>query len=318
MKENIKYFETLNDANGYIINDIPFTSYIKENRQVIFNNKPNKILIDQNGQTIVHDKVDVVFNTLAEANGHIIETIPFSCYIKENKQLVYCNEPNKQLKLENGKIIIVKAIEFVDLGLSVKWAKYNYGVNSEQLTTASDWYGKYLMWGELEEKSGWDGQGTKIPYDWSNYKYTNGASNKLTKYCNKSTYGNNGFTDNLTQLVPEDDVTTVNYGGNWRMPTQTELTELKSLSNQWVTNYNGISGLNGQLFNGTNGNQLFIPASGYRRDSGISGVGSYCCTWSNSLDSDSPYGAWCLHFYSGGTYLGFYYRCLGFSVRPVC
>jgi len=31
MEENIKYFKTLNNANGYIINDIPFTCYIKEN-----------------------------------------------------------------------------------------------------------------------------------------------------------------------------------------------------------------------------------------------------------------------------------------------
>lgn len=32
MKENIKYFETLNDADEYIINDVPFTGYIKENK----------------------------------------------------------------------------------------------------------------------------------------------------------------------------------------------------------------------------------------------------------------------------------------------
>jgi hypothetical protein len=31
MKENIKYFSTLDDTNGYLIKDIPFTGYIKEN-----------------------------------------------------------------------------------------------------------------------------------------------------------------------------------------------------------------------------------------------------------------------------------------------
>ena len=48
MKENIKYFETLNDADGYLIKDIPFVSYVKE-KGVIFNNKPNKMLIIEDG-----------------------------------------------------------------------------------------------------------------------------------------------------------------------------------------------------------------------------------------------------------------------------
>ena len=106
MKENIKYFETLQETNGYLIKDIPFTSYIKEKGQVLFNNTPNKMLVIQNGQVIVHEVVNIVFNTLAEANGYIIETIPFSCYIKENQQLLECNQENCKIVVENGVAII--------------------------------------------------------------------------------------------------------------------------------------------------------------------------------------------------------------------
>ena len=95
-------------------------------------------------------------------------------------------------------------IEFVDLGLSVKWGKALIGATNGD--TAESWYGNYYAWGEIEpNKTNKDGN---IYYDWTNYKYANGANNKLTKYCSKSNYGNNGFTDDLTQIVPEDDVAT--------------------------------------------------------------------------------------------------------------
>ena len=88
--------------------------------------------------------------------------------------------------------------EVVDLGLpsGTLWSKYNLGVDPNQLSIASNWYGKYLMWGELEEKTDWDEQGTEVLYEWDNYKF--GKAFNLTKYCNKSTYGLNGFVDNLT------------------------------------------------------------------------------------------------------------------------
>ena len=46
--------------------------------------------------------------------------------------------------------------DFVDLGLSVKWASFNIGAENP-------WdYGDYYAWGEVE---------TKSSYLWSNYKY---------------------------------------------------------------------------------------------------------------------------------------------------
>ncbi len=78
--------------------------------------------------------------------------------------------------------------EAVDLGLSVKWATCNVGA------TKPEEYGGYYAWGETEEKS---------YYDWSTYKWCNGSSTSMTKYCTTSSYGT---VDNKTVLDPADDL----------------------------------------------------------------------------------------------------------------
>ena len=128
---------------------------------------------------------------------------------------------------------------FIDFGLpsGTLWSTKNIGATNGN--TAESWYGNYYAWGEIE---------TKEIYDWDNYKYANGNYDKLTKYCNNSNYGNNGFTDDLTQLVPEDDVATVTKSA-WRMPTKEDFDELLAgTTSRWETDYKGISGLNGRLF----------------------------------------------------------------------
>ena len=154
---------------------------------------------------------------------------------------------------------------FVDLGLpsGTLWSTKNIGATNGD--TAESWYGNYYAWGELE---------TKTNYSWSTYKY--GSRTTLTKYCNDSEYGKEGYTDKLTQLVPADNVATITNSA-WRMPTEAELNELKALPNKWIKNYDpsktehttddgGIQGLNGRLFTGENGNTLFILAAGYYYD----------------------------------------------------
>ena len=171
-------------------------------------------------------------------------------------------------------------IEFIDLGLSVKWGNALIGATNGD--TAESWYGNYYAWGEIE---------TKDDYSLSTYKYANGAVDKLTKYCNDSKFGNDGYTDDLTQLLPEDDVATVTNPA-WRMPTKDEFDELIALPNKWITNYNGISGLNGRVFTGKNGNTLFIPAAGDREGSDITSVGSWCELWSSNFCPPFPFCAY--------------------------
>ena len=100
--------------------------------------------------------------------------------------------------------------DYVDLGLpsGTKWATCNVGA------TAPEEYGDYFAWGETEPKT---------TYNWDTYKWCNGSEDTFTKYNTKSSYGT---VDNKTQLELADDAARANWGGQWRMPTDAEWTEL--------------------------------------------------------------------------------------------
>lgn len=191
--------------------------------------------------------------------------------------------------------------EYVDLGLpsGTLWATCNVGA------TSPEDYGDYFAWAETEPKS---------VYNWSTYKYCDGDYDELTKYCTRSGYGNNGFTDNLTVLLPEDDAATANWGNGWRMPTENECRELMHNTTHTWTTQNGV---NGRRFIGSNGNSIFLPAAGYRWGGELNDAGSRGYYWSQSLYAGSPDDAWYLYFYSDDCNMGSYYRYNGFSVRPV-
>lgn len=182
--------------------------------------------------------------------------------------------------------------EAVDLGLSVKWATCNVGAEKPED------YGDYFAWGETEPKSN---------YSWSTYfDSVNGNSSNFTKYA----------TNKKTQLDPEDDAAHVNWGGDWRMPTKTEQDELRTNCTwTWITQ-NGVNGY--KVTSKVNGNSIFLPAAGYRRDSSLSGAGSFGDCWSSSLHSSYSYLAYSLYFNSGGVDWDLESRDYGHSVRAVC
>jgi hypothetical protein len=190
--------------------------------------------------------------------------------------------------------------DWVDLGLpsGLLWATRNVGASSPED------YGDYFAWAETQPKS---------EYNWSTYQYTcNNDCDGLTKYCDVSDSGCDGFTDNLTILQSDDDAATVNWGDGARMPTMEEWEELYYNCTYvlWITQ----NGVHGTLFVGPNGNMLFLPAAGYRWDSELIGTEN-CYYWSSSL-------AWESHAFRiqlvGGTYMDdFDDRCYGLSVRAV-
>ena len=192
---------------------------------------------------------------------------------------------------------------YVDLGLpsGLLWATCNVGADNPED------YGDYFAWGETQPKD---------TYSWSTYQYCNGGDgwNTLTKYCNNSSYGYNGFTDDLTSLLPEDDAATANWGSDWRMPTKEEWQELYNNTTHTWTTQNGV---NGRLFTASNGNSLFLPAAGYRNYSSFVSAGSYGNYWSSSLIAGSPNYAWYFYFYSGSYYVNSDDRIYGLSVRGV-
>ena len=225
--------------------------------------------------------------------------------------------------------------EVVDLGLpsGTLWCKYNLDVDSTQLNKAEDWYGNYYAWGELESNK--TDKDNKIYFDWDNYKFGNDY-NKLTKYCSDPDYGLKHFTDNLIQLLPEDDVAYQNkklYNFKFHIPTKEQYGELIDYTNNyWINNYDpnkikhnseddkGIKGLNGMIFEGKNGNQMFIPAAGYRSDFDNNFISSECNLWTSNLKLDYPYNAYYICFKAfnqAGRPIYDGLRCFGFTIRPV-
>ena len=190
--------------------------------------------------------------------------------------------------------------EYVDLGLSVKWATCNVGA------TTPEGYGDYFAWGETSPKT---------TYNWSTYKWCNGSSTTMTKYCTDSYYGT---VDNKTTLELTDDAARVNWGGKWRMPTKAEQDELRNTSNcTWTwTTQKGVNGY--KVTSKKNGNSIFLPAAGCRGYDYLDDAGGYGYYWSSSLDtycSDAAYG---VGFNSSGVDWGSNNRYYGLSVRAVC
>ena len=191
--------------------------------------------------------------------------------------------------------------EYVDLGLSVKWAACNVGA------TTPEEYGDYFAWGETQPKD---------YYNWSTYKYCNGSSTTMTKYCTDSYFGT---VDNKTTLELTDDAAHVNWGGKWRMPTRAEQDELRNTSNcTWTwTTQKGVKGY--KVTSKKNGNSIFLPAAGSRYNGNLNNAGSYGDYWSSSLGNIySISSAYYVYFSSSDVDWGNYYRYNGQSVRAVC
>lgn len=194
--------------------------------------------------------------------------------------------------------------EYVDLGLpsGTLWAKTNVGATKPEET------GDYFAWGETTPKD---------TYFFDTYKWCMGSINTLTKYCTNSSNGYNGFTDGKTELVPEDDAATANWGSEWCMPTKAQQDELLAECTwQWTT----INGVKGYLLTSKhNGASLFLPAVGYLRFE-LYYSGMYGHYWSRTLGSSNQNTAYRLIFGLTGE-IGVNddadLRCLGLSVRAV-
>ena len=187
--------------------------------------------------------------------------------------------------------------EYVDLGLSVKWATCNVGADSPEDC------GDHFAWGETEPKD---------YYGWDTYKWGNGSYSTLTKYNSESFYGP---VDNKTVLELDDDAAHVNWGGNWRMPTLEEQEEFfNNCTWEWTTQ-NGVEGI--KVISKINGNSVFLPAAGYC-DGSLYDVGSYGGYWSSSIYSSNLFRACYFCFRSYNMERGYSYRYRGLSIRAVC
>ena len=145
--------------------------------------------------------------------------------------------------------------------------------------------------------------GASKPSDYGLY-FQWGSDSNFSKY----------NTVNAT-LDLEDDAAHANMGGDWHMPTPTQIQELiDNTTNTWATQ----DGVNGRLFiSKNNGKSIFIPAAGYAWDGSVHYSGDNGGVWSSMLDAGYVRGGQYLSFSSGDVNLSYGSRYGGLSVRGV-
>lgn len=178
----------------------------------------------------------------------------------------------------------INGYEFVDLGLSVKWATRNIGADNPQD------YGYYIPWGETEPV---------------------GTSDTNISTAEQQDTDEEIQGDSITFY----DVATEKWGQTWRMPTDTEMQELLD-SCTWRWTIKDL--VYGYLVTGPSGKSIFLPPAGYYFTSYelLYEEGTYCYYWSSTQkDENHPFYLYYNKNKSGiGSSMG---RVLGLSVRPV-
>ena len=192
--------------------------------------------------------------------------------------------------------------EWVDLGLSVKWATCNIGADSPED------YGDYFDWGETE---------TKSYYTEANCK-TIKKESFFAKWFNFGRSDTHANEENLPDDISGNaqyDAARANWGGTWRIPRIAEFEELcKKCDWTWTSQ----GGHKGYKVTGPNGNSIFLPAAGYRDGTDRIYVGVYGIYWSSTLSSSSSNDARRLDFDCSYHSTNFSdRRRYGRSVRPV-
>ena len=112
----------------------------------------------------------------------------------------------------------------------------------------------------------------------------------------------------------EYDVATVKWGNGWRLPDSEEFDELcKQCEWKWVS----ISGHNGYIVTGKNGNSIFLPAAGWRDESSPMDEGISGYYWSSTPNVNDPNYASDLFFNQSKYDTYWSMRGYGRTVRPV-
>ncbi len=308
---NYKWIRTGGTSNSFTFYDISVDIWMSSIK-ALYEKEKNGNYLDSEERGLRSDLISTVNNYIKNfKNGNVWKSAikigddifeMSSSYSVLDSKYLSSSDNNNNNNSDYNKTGTNNGQDYVDLGLSVKWATCNVGASSPSV------YGDYYAWGETS---------TKTDYSESTYKYANGSY--YTKYCDDSKYGNNGYTDNRTTLESSDDVAHQKWGGSWRMPTHEEFQELiDNCTWSWTT----MSGVNGykvtSMKSGYTGRSLFLPAAGFRDGTSLYYARESGYYWSSSLGTGGPYNAKVLGFKSDRYGRSGSGRDYGLSVRPVC
>ncbi len=192
----------------------------------------------------------------------------------------------------------------IDLGLpsGTKWANMNVGA------TAPWDNGLYFAWGETTGYRGDASDGHS--FDWNSYKLWTVGNKKYN--CNSDL----GIVDNKTTLEAGDDVARVNWGGEWRMPTQDDVAELLEHT---TIEFDIVNGKSCYIFTSKiNGNSVLFPQTGMRI--GKDPINVDTGYWTSSLcefNSQKAYMFYFGNFMSSDLFSVQHDRSNGLPVRPI-
>ncbi len=236
---------------------------------------------------------------------------------------LYMTWDGKELKFVNSNHHDFTPGEAINLGLpsGTLWANCNIGAASPED------YGLYFAWGETQGYTSNTSDGRS--FDWASYKWMN-AGQSSGQQINKYTFADgDGSTyscwykdglfvgDGLTELLPEDDAATLNWGSGWQMPSIEQFEELinSSYTTTELSTVNGVSGR--KITSKSNGNSIFLPLAGFRYDKSFGSAGIYGNYWSRSLSAYFSENACILDISSDYIKTNFASRFRGYCVRPV-
>lgn len=181
--------------------------------------------VDTQGYWIISYDNGATYKKITDKNGNVIKAAGSDGDSFFTSVVVTADE--LVMELADGTEIIIPLKEqlpykAIDLGLSVRWASFNIGASS---STES---GGLYLWGDANNI------GLIGVYEAPKINKISGTSYDIARTL---------------------------WGGTWRMPTQTEQTELIQKCTWTRATVNGIKGMK---VTGSNGNSIFLPPTGYR------------------------------------------------------
>lgn len=179
--------------------------------------------------------------------------------------------------------------EWVDLGLSVKWATCNVG------SSTPSGFGSFFSWGEIKTKSDFT----------PDYRY----EVDMNEYFNEKQKGTTPPAADYDIQISKDAATTV-WGSEWRMPTKLEFEELKNKC-RWIWKGNGYEVI------ASNGNSIFLPAGGWMNRKESINRGTLGVYWTATFTSIFRVSIYSISFHKDNIKFNEDSDCWGHSIRPV-
>ena len=192
--------------------------------------------------------------------------------------------------------IVPLSDRWVDLGLpsGILWAAYNVGA------TSPEEHGGYYAWGETNSKN---------TYTRDNYLYATVVGHDENNW---PIYSFHSIGNNISKS--KYDVASAKWENGARMPSKSELEELINHCTFLPKSYNGV---NGKMVIGPNGNQIFLPYSGYYDDT-VYYIGERGFIWSSNVDTIDNSMAFGLGYRNDRQEeCDFEFREAGHTIRPV-